>query len=168
MIRLNLPKGPYEIPLPYGVTVTVRPLKTEVYEAARARMARIVADLKTRQEEAARDGLKLELGFDPTDRDALNGYSQALFTKALAQAGILSWKGKPVDGVPVTPEDVAELMDVPAIAEAFIVAYTRPIAALAEEGNASAPAPNGTTAGAPTTADGAGTGATPVPAANAA
>ena len=45
MIRLSLPKDPCWVDLPHGVRVFVRPLTMAIYEAARAKGARLASDL---------------------------------------------------------------------------------------------------------------------------
>ena len=138
MIRLALPSKPYDIALDHGVTVTVRPCDTAIYEAARAKVARLVRDIGRQQDEAVEIGARLEGLPDLTDEDARAGFSQALFVAALAQAAVTAWtgvldaEGKPA---PVTDQTIAELMRVPAMAERFIVAFTRPHADLVAEGN---------------------------------
>lgn len=156
MIRLNLPSAPYDLALEHGVTVTVRPCSTAIYEAARSKMSRLVRDIARQHEEAAEVGGRLEGVPDLSDEDQRAGFSQALFITALAQAAITGWAGVlDADGNPAQVNDltVAELMRVPAIAETFAVEYTRPHADLVAEGNGSPAGPNGTTpAGANTVA----------------
>lgn len=171
MIRLNLPTAPYAIPLDHGVTVTVRPCDTAIYEAARAKMARLLRDIARQHQDAAEIGATLEGLPDLTDEDARAGFGQALFVTALAQAGITAWSGVLDDAgnpAPVNDGTVAALMRVPGMAERFAVDYTRPHAAMVTEGNGSAPAPRGTTEAGATTADGATNKGFPAPVASAA
>jgi hypothetical protein len=171
MIRLNLPREPHWLDLPHGVRLKVRPLTTAIYEAARARMGRIIRELLETVKDNAGLGLRLEGIPDLTDKDALSGYSQYMFSVALAQAAIMEWQGvADAEGAPLAmiPENVARLMDVPALAESFVDRYTAPLAAMVTEGNVSASAPNGTMAAGANTAAGATNAATPAPAASAA
>ncbi|MFO1058494.1 MAG: hypothetical protein U1E53_16195 [Dongiaceae bacterium] len=97
--------------------------------------------------------------------------AETLLVKILGRQVIEAWEGVQLaDGsgpAPVTPEAVNELLDLPAMAVAFLRQATEPIAALVAEGNGSGVAPNGTMAAAPTTARGAGTTGWPAPAASA-
>jgi hypothetical protein len=170
MIRLALPSEPYPIDLPHGVAVTVRPCDTAVYEAARLKMARTVRDLVRQKEEAERAGMRLDGLPDMSDDDRIAGFSQFLFAQALARGAIVSWTGvldATGEPAPVTDRTVSDLMRVPRIAEAFVVAYTKPHADLVSEGNGSGSAPAGTTAAEPSTAAGAGTSKRTAPAAGA-
>ncbi|KAA0677784.1 hypothetical protein [Roseomonas genomospecies 6] len=171
MIRLNLPSAPYDIALEHGVTVTVRPCSTAIYEAARSKMSRLVRDIARQREEAAEVGARLEGLPDLTDDDQRAGFSQALFVTALAQAAVTAWSGVlDADGSPAPVNDVtvAELMRIPAIAERFAVEYTRPHADLVAEGNGSTAGQNGTIPAGVNTAAGAPNKTSPVPEANAA
>jgi hypothetical protein len=166
MLKLVLPKEPYWLELSHGVRLMVRPLTTAVYESARRKSTRLVADLLRDHAEIELAGGSVEGLPDLNDTDAVEGVSQYLFAQALAMAGIVKWEGvgdedgKPVD---VSPETVARVMEVPRLAEEFLVEYTRPHEAMVSEGNASRPLPNGTMAGGRNTAKGAGKRASPAP-----
>lgn len=158
MIRLALPSKPYTVTLPHGVTVTVRPCSTAIYESARAKMSRTVRDIARLKAEAAEIGATVEDLPDLANEDERAGFSQALFITALAQAAIIGWEGvldEHDQPVPVSDLAVAELMRIPAIAEGFAVEYTRPHAALVSEGNGSPVGQNGTIPAGETIAAGA-------------
>lgn len=126
MIRLNLARGPKVLDLGHGVTVTVLPLTSAVMMAARAALAR--------QSEQV----------DPIH-----------LIQSVGRLAIIDWTGvEGEDGVaaPVTGETVTALLDIYQFADAFEQLYIGPALILAEEKNASAPSPNGTSAGASPTA----------------
>lgn len=167
MIVLDLPKEPYWIDLPHGVSVRVRPLTTAIYETAREKARRrtreIVDDIaRVRAAGGAVDGIP-----DLSDPDAAAGFSQLVFAQGLAEAAIFEWKGvflpDRATPAPVTPQAVSDLMMIHGQAEAFVVLYTRTHENLIIEGNASRPSPSGATAGAGTTAQAAGLSASPAP-----
>jgi len=158
MIRLTIPKEPYWIDLPHGVRVFVRPLTTAVYEAARARgwrMARAIAAEHADLKAAGADITGLP---DLSDEDALAGLSQMLFAQGLARSAITKWEGvldeadKPAE---ITDAAIADLMQLPRMAEGFVVQYTETHEAVIAEGNVSRPAPNGTSAAGRNTAEAA-------------
>lgn len=163
MIRLSLPREPYWLDLPHGVRVFVRPLNTAVYEAARARgwrMARAIAAEHADLKAAGADITGLP---DLSDEDALAGLSQMLFAQGLARSAITRWEGVlDAAGNPaeVTDPAVAELMQLPRMAESFVIQYTETHEAVLAEGNVSGSAPSGTSAADPTTAGAAAETAT--------
>lgn len=161
-----LPTENHDLPLPGGVVLHVRPCDTVVYEAARAKMGRLIAEFETQQADAAAVGVPLTGLPDLSDPDQRAGFAQYLFVVALAQSGVIRWTGvgrgtSPVDLEGMTPTSrdaaIAEMMRDPAMADSFAVAYTRPYRTLAAEGNASAPAPHGSTAAGATIANAAAT-----------
>ena len=139
MIRLNLPRDPYWLPLPHGVRLQVRPIDTAIDAAAR---------------EMAVDQVRAEAKGLP--RPVLFGrITQALAT-ASGQLAILAWEGVlPAEGeepLPVTPEAVAQLMAIPELAQAFSRQYFAPLNRLIAEGEASGAVLGGTLGAAPDTA----------------
>ena len=129
MIRLNLARGPRELDLGHGVTVTVLPLTTGLMMEARRRLA-------ARPAEAPVSAVDLihEVG-----RLAVTSWT-----------GVAGEDGAPA---PVTDATVDALFDLYQFAEAFERLYIGPALTLAEEKNASAPSPNGISAGAPDIAE---------------
>lgn len=159
MIRLSLPREPYWLELPHGVRLLVRPMTTAIYETARAKGARLAADVVAEHAGIALAGGSVEGLPDLDDRDAVLGLSQFLFAQALAQAAIIRWEGvldeedQPAE---LTERSVADLMRFHRMAEEFVVAYTRTHFEVIAEGNGSRPLPSGTTAEGLNTAEGAG------------
>ena len=128
MLRLNLARAPSWLDLGLGVRVRVEPLTTALMVAARS---------------------------DPAVRSLPKGTSDdevaVVFGKALAERAILDWEGVgDADGnpAPVTPEAIAALLDIWPLFERFQMDYVAKGLELDAEKNASAPSPNGSTAGA--------------------
>ena len=171
MIRLSIPKEPYWLDLVHGVRVKVRPLTTAVYEASKIRgyrMARKVAEEHAEVTAAGGDVTGLP---DISDDDAAAGLSQLLFAQGLAGSAIIEWEGVlDADGspAPVTETTVGDLMLIHRMAEEFVIKYTAVHDQVLAEGNASGPAPSGTSAAGPDTAKGAAGKASPAPAEGAA
>ena len=136
MIRLDLPRDPYWIPLPHGVRVQVRPIDTAIDAAAR---------------EMAVDQVRADAKDLP--RPVLLGRITQALAIATGQLAILAWEGVlPAEGdqpVPVTPEAVAQLMAIPALANAFSQQYFAPFKRLITEGESSGAVLNGTLEAAP-------------------
>jgi hypothetical protein len=129
MIRLELKREPYWLDLAPGVRIRVRPCTTALVMAARASMI-------------AGEG----------DDDNARG---AALLKALAQAAIVDWEGigdEAGAAIPPSPERIDALLDLYPAFRAFETGYFLPALVLDEEKNVSAPAPNGTSAAASSTA----------------
>ena len=133
MIRLNLSREPSWLDLGHDVRLHVAPLTTSLMAAARSDPA--VAALP---EGASAETVSVTMA------------------KALARLAVLEWEGVG-DGagepVPVTPEGIDALLDILPLFEAFQLRYVSKGLLLEEEKNVSAPLPNGTSAGATSTAD---------------
>lgn len=87
-------------------------------------------------------------GFAP-DEAALSNIRWGLATIALGRLCITAWEG--VEGA-CTPDAVAALLQIPDMAAAYLPLALNVENAVSAEGNGSAPAPSGTTAGAVNTA----------------
>jgi hypothetical protein len=132
MIRLDVSAGPRWLDLGHGVRVKVPPLTTAIMMAARA-------------DPAVRD-----LPADTTMEER-----SLAFCKAVARRVITEWEGVgDTQGNPVAPtaEGIDALLDLYPLFEAFELDYVAKGLALDAEKNASAPSPNGTSAGASATA----------------
>ncbi|MFG1262360.1 hypothetical protein [Xanthobacter aminoxidans] len=126
MIRLNLARGKRTLDLGHGVTVTVLPLTSAMMMMAKDRLA---ARKKVDGEEISTTDL----------------------VKALGLLSITAWEGVAGDdGSPaaVTEESVSALLDLYPIFNSFNDQFVGPALTLEAEKNASAPSPNGTSAGA--------------------
>lgn len=140
-MTLKLPSfEPAWLDLPHGVRVQYRPA-TDADMAAAGVWARAEA---SRLEDERRTRLGLE-----TDAEQRTTIVIGATVLALARLCVLAWDGVEGD---CTPERAAALMQINGMTEGFLAAVTSAWMPLVAEGNASAPAPNGTTAGAQTTA----------------
>jgi hypothetical protein len=141
VLRLNLSNALEWIDLGHGVRLQVMPLTTPVMMAAR---------------KAAQDQMALPKASDPGDADSLDTDSIGLaMAKAVARIVVLAWEGVgDADGnpVPVSPRGVDALLDIWPIFEAFQTRYIARAMILDAEKNASPPLPNGSSAGAESTA----------------
>lgn len=171
MIRLNLPREPYWLPLD-GLTLRlkVRPISTAVMDAAQARAVAMSAEIALQRRalrEAGQDAGHLPDLDDPVVRQ---GVGETVALKALARSVIIDWKGVfQADGVTpaaVTDDTVNQLMDIWPVARAFRAQYVSVKTVLDAEKNASTPAPSGTGAAGRDTADSAMPTGCPVPAAS--
>jgi hypothetical protein len=136
---LKLPSAePAWLDLPRGVRVLHRPASPAEYVAANA-----WAHARATE---AEDAMRERLGDVTTDH---RGLYAGFLCIALARLCVTAWEGVEGD---CTPDGLAALMQVHGMAEVYLVAAMALVMGLRDEGNGSAPAPNGTTAGAPTTA----------------
>jgi hypothetical protein len=167
MIDLAQRSEPYEIALPYGVAVTVKPLTTAGMAAAQAAARRAVEAIERqimeRQEAGlAPDGLP-DLCADG-DRD---GFYQAQLIRELAVRHIMTWSGVEVDGGPAPPtrENVAALIELYPVGERFFQEFTlrQVLMNSAKNGFGLSAAGTSSRAEGPSTAEPAGTTACPAP-----
>ena len=132
MLRLDLSREPRRVELLPGVTLELAPLTTAAMTAAQT------------------DPAVLGLPEDTTDAE-----TALAVAKALARRLVLDWEGVgDADGapIPVSPEAVDALLDLWPAFEAFQAKVVAKALLLDAEKNASAPSPNGATAGATATA----------------
>jgi hypothetical protein len=137
MLTLSLPTGPYWLALPHGVRLRIRPVTTAVLAAAQARAQRDVEALRS---EPPPDYADL------SDPDVARGVAFATLVKALARHAIVAWEGVgDANGAPLgfAPDHAAALMDIEEMATAFWSAAMAPLDKVTAEGNASRPAPHG-------------------------
>jgi len=141
MIRLEITTGPRWIDLGMDVRVEVLPLNSTL-------MASVWADPA------------LARLTDPAEGDAetegLSSNFRVEMNKAIARLAIVGWEGVgDKDGNPIdpTPTMIDALLDLWPLFTAFHLLYVQPGLRVIEEGNASAPSPNGTSAEGASTAD---------------
>ncbi len=168
MIRLGKPKSD-TVTIAFadiGVTITARAPTTALLGAvefdARQAIARLREDLAARQELGVAAGDLPDLD----DSGVVAGLARAIQAKSAGRRAIISWTGVlGADGepAPVTPDTVAELMEIAAVGSRFLDAFYARIDAEAAEGNASRPAPNGTSETGRNTAAAAGSSEAPAP-----
>ncbi len=123
MISLKPRTEPFDIELPYGVTVTVTPLTTVGMAVVQAAARRMLEAIDTQVRERKEAGLPLDglpdLGVE-AERD---GLFQDLLSKELGSRHIISWSGIE-DDPEVTPENVAAIMSLYPIGEQFLQKLT--------------------------------------------
>jgi len=142
MISLKQPTEPYDIELPYGVMVTVRPLTTAGMAAAQAAARRRVERLEAQARERRESGLPPEGLPDLEDEAARDGLFQDLLIKELGIRHITAWSGVE-DDPPVTPENVAAVMELYPVGERFFQEFTLRQVLLNAAKNASGPSAAG-------------------------
>ena len=128
MIRIDLSNEPAWLDLGHGVRLHLHPLTTALMVASRN--DRAVAALS---------------------EDATDEASALVFAKALARNAVLDWEGVGDAGgntIPISPEGIDALLDIWPLFEAFQTKYVAKGLVLDAEKNASAPLPNGSSAGA--------------------
>lgn len=123
MISLKQPSEPFDIELPYGVTVTVKPLTTAAMAAAQASARRRVEGLEAQFKDMTDAGLPLDGFPNFADNSEHDGVFQDLLIKELALRHITAWSGIE-DDPDVTPENVAALMSLYPVGERFFQEFT--------------------------------------------
>lgn len=110
MITLKHEKEPYDLELPYGISVTVKPLTTPAMLSAQA-TARRMAERETPK--------------DATP-DLRDGLYQAFLIYELAMRHITALKGVELDGkdAAATPENIRAVMDLYPVGERFYQEFT--------------------------------------------
>lgn len=155
MLKLGQKREAVWLDLVYDVRVKVRPLTAALYQTAYQSGLVAARALVDHQKAVVEAGGRVEDLPDMSDPTAAQGLSQALFVKELAVAAVLEWENvtgaddKPAE---VTPAHVREAFDDHLVAETFLTRYVYEHQKRLAEGNACAPLPNGTSAGAPATA----------------
>jgi hypothetical protein len=146
MIRLSN-REPVWLDLADGVRLKVRPITTPAYAMIQAQAEKVYEDWADHRAEAE--------GLDAADESVRRGLMRALMIKGLALYAILEWEG--IEAA-VADETVAAFIDGhPLLAALFYHRILAPLEARAAEGNASGPAPHGTSAAGPDTAKPAAT-----------
>lgn len=164
MISLKQKIEPYDIELPYGVTVTVKPLTTAsmaaCQAAARRRLEAIEAQVRERKESGLPLGDLPDLNFEP-ERD---GFLQCQVVYELAARHVTAWTGIE-DDPPVARDNIIAVMDLYPIGEQFLQKLTLQQVLLNAAKNASGPSASGISsrAAGPDTAKGAKKTARPAP-----
>jgi hypothetical protein len=93
MIDLAQRSEPYEIPLPYGLSVTVKPLTTAGMAAAQAAARRAVEGIERQARERTEAGLPVDGLPDLSGEGERDGFYQAQLIRELAVRHITSWTG---------------------------------------------------------------------------
>jgi hypothetical protein len=128
MIRLNLTAAPEWLEFAPGLRLQVAPLTTALMVSARADAA-----LEALSEDASQEELAL------------------VMAKSVARRAVLDWEGvgdAMGQPMPVSPDGINALLEIWPVFEAFQTQYVARGLLLDQEKNASAPSPNGPSAGA--------------------
>jgi hypothetical protein len=170
MIDLAQRSEPYEIALPYGLSVTVKPLTTAGVTAAQAAARRAVEAIERQARERTEAGLALD-GLPELSVEAeRDGFYQAQLIRELAVRHIVSWTGVELGGGPAlpTPENITAVMNLYPVGERFFQEFTLRQVLLNAAKNGSGPSAAGTSSRAegPNTAERAATKACPALGAN--
>ena len=123
MISLKQPTEPYDLDLPYGISVTVTPLTTASMAAAQASARRRIESLENQVNERKESGLPLDGLPDLSRGGERDGLFQDLLIKELAVRHITAWSGIE-DDPDVTPENVAAVMSLYPVGERFFQEFT--------------------------------------------
>jgi hypothetical protein len=167
MLDLSVPKVPFDIALPYGLSVTVRPLTTAGMAAAQAAARRAVEAIDRQARERVEAALPLGGLPDLSAEGERDGFYQAQLIRELAVRHVTSWTGVELEGgpAPPTPENVAAVMELYPVGERFFQELTLRQVLLNAAKNALGPSAAGTSSRAegPSTAEPAATTTSPAP-----
>jgi hypothetical protein len=126
MIDLAQRSEPYDIALPYGLTVTVEPLTTAGMAAAQAAARRAVEAIERQARERTEAGLALEGLPDLSAEGERDGFYQAQLIRELALRHVTHWSGVEREGAPAppTPKNIAAVMALYPVGERFFQEFT--------------------------------------------
>jgi hypothetical protein len=146
MIDLAQRSEPYEIALPYGLTVTVKPLTTAGMAAAQAAAQRGVEAIERQARERREAGLPLDALPDLSAEGERDGFYQGQLIRELAIRHVTSWTGVELTGgpAPPSPENTAAVMDLYPVGERFFQEFTLRQVLLNAAKNESGPSAAGT------------------------
>jgi hypothetical protein len=146
MIDLAQRSEPYQIALPYGLSVTVKPLTTAGMAAAQAAARRSVEAIERQVRERTEAGLSQDGLPDLSAEGERDGFYQAQLIRELAVRHITSWTGVELEGGPAPPtaENVAAVMELYPVGERFFQEFTLRQMLLNAAKNGSGPSPAGT------------------------
>jgi hypothetical protein len=162
MISLKQQTEPFDIELPYGVTVTVKPLTTASMAAAQSAARRRVEAVEAQVRDRKESGLPLDGLPDLDGEDERDGFLQCQVVYELAARHVIAWTGIE-DDPPVTRENITAVMDLYPVGEQFLQKLTLQQMLLNAAKNGSGPSATGTSSQAegPDTAKPAGGKARP-------
>jgi len=126
MIDLAQRSEPYEIALPYGLTVTVKPLATAGMAAAQAAARRTVEAIERQARERKDVGLPLDGLPNLSAEGERDGFYQAQLIRELAVRHVTTWTGVELGGAPAppTPPNIAAVMELYPVGERFFQEFT--------------------------------------------
>jgi hypothetical protein len=146
MLDLSTPTAPFDIALPYGLSVTVRPLTTAGMAAAQAAARRAIEAIERQARERTDAGLPLDGLPDLSAEGERDGFYQAQLIRELAVRHITSWAGVERKGgrAPPTPENIAAVVELYPVGERFFQEFTLRQVLLNAAKNGSGPSAAGT------------------------
>ena len=128
MLKIGAPREPYEIALPYGVAVTVRPLTSTGMAMAQAAARRRLESLEGQYRERKDAGLPAGELPDLDDAAVRDGLYHALLVQELAAGHIVAWSGvagaDDASAAPITREAIVAVLDLYPVAERFFQEFT--------------------------------------------
>jgi hypothetical protein len=167
MIDLAQRPEPYDIALPYGLSVTVKPLTTAGMAAAQAAARRAVEAIEQQARERIEAGLPLDGLPDLSAEGERDGFYQAQLIRELAVRHVTSWTGVELESgpAPPTPPNIAAVMELYPVGERFFQEFTLRQVLLNAAKNGCGPSAAGTSSRAegPNIAEPATTPACPAP-----
>jgi hypothetical protein len=167
MLDLSTHKAPFDIALPYGLTVTLKPLTTAGMAAAQAAARRSVEAIERQARERTEAGLPLDGLPELSAEGDRDGFYQAQLIRELAVRHITSWTGVELEGgrAPPTPENIAAVMELYPVGERFFQEFTlrQVLLNAAKNGSGLSAAGTSSRAEGPSTAEPAGKTTCPVP-----
>jgi hypothetical protein len=146
MFDLAQRSEPFEIALPYGLSVIVKPLTTAGMAAAQAAARRVVEAIEWQVRERTEAGLTLEGLPDLSAQGDRDGFYQAQLIRELAVRHITGWTGVELEGgpAPPTPENIGAVMELYPVGERFFQEFTLRQVLLNAAKNACRPSAAGT------------------------
>ena len=143
MIDLGHHCEPYDLALPYGLSVTVKPLTTAGMAAAQAAARRAVEAIERQARERTEAGLALDALPDLSAEGERDGFYQAQLIRELAVRHITSWTGVELGSgpAPPTPKNIAAVMELYPVGERFFQEFTLRQVLLTAAKNACGPLP---------------------------
>ena len=126
MIDLGQHCAPYDLALPYGLTVTVKPLTTASMAAAQAGARRAVEAIERQARERTEAGLALDGLPDVSAEGERDGFYQTQLIRELAVRHISGWNGVELESgpAPPTPENIFAVMELYPVGERFFQEFT--------------------------------------------
>lgn len=123
MISLKQPVKPFDVELPYGITVTVKPLTTASMAAAQAAARRRVEAVESQARDRKESGLPLDGLPDLDDEEERDGFLQCQVVYELAARHVTAWTGIE-DDPPVIRDNIIAVMDLYPVGEQFLQKLT--------------------------------------------
>jgi hypothetical protein len=126
MIDLGQRAKPYDIALPYGLSLTVKPLTTAGMAAAQAAARRAVEAIERQARERTEAGLAPDGLPDLSAEAQRDGFYQAQLIRELAVRHITGWTGVELKGgaAPPTPENIGAVIELYPVGERFFQEFT--------------------------------------------